>query len=276
MLIDTNKGLVHLELQHIDGKLRIQPLFSTANVPQWTVSRLMNTLADTIRTCIRSPYTNIEDSIRPIARDLDDLWAWNHTLPPTRDFCMHDYISERAQSYPDKTAIASWDGDLTYAEVDKYSTITAGRLISRGVKLHDFVPLCFEKSRWTIVAVLAVMKAGATLVMMDPSLPLARLQNMATQVNATTMLSSRQQIEFSKTILPGEPLIVEADAFATPETEPTPELAPVPPTALMYLIFTSGSTGTPKGVKISHQTYSSSALPRAEAVGYTETSRVLD
>ena len=276
MLIDTNKGLVHLELQHIDGKLRIQPLFSTANVPQWTVSRLMDTLADTIRTCIRSPHTNIEDSIRPTARDLDDLWAWNHTLPPTRDFCMHDYISERAQSYPDKTAIASWDGDLTYAEVDKYSTITAGRLISRGVKLHDFVPLCFEKSRWTIVAVLAVMKAGATLVMMDPSLPLARLQNMATQVNATTMLSSRQQIEFSKTILPGEPLIVEADAFATPDTEPTPELAPVPPTALMYLIFTSGSTGTPKGVKISHQTYSSSALPRAEAVGYTENSRVLD
>lgn len=210
-------------------------------------------------------------------RDLDDLWSWNHSLPPLREFCMHDYISERAQSYPDKIAIASWDGDLTYAEVDKYSTITAGRLVSRGVKLHDFVPLCFEKSRWTIVAVLAVMKAGATLVMMDPSLPLARLQNMATQVNATTMLSSRQQVEFSKTILPGEPLIVEADAFATSsEIETTPELARVPSTALMYLIFTSGSTGTPKGVKISHQTYASSALPRAEAVGYTENSRVLD
>ena len=220
---------------------------------------------------------SIEDSIRPTARDLDDLWHWNHSLPPTRDFCMHDYISERAQSYPDKVAIASWDGDLTYAEVDRYSTITAKRLINRGVKLHDFVPLCFEKSRWTIVAVLAVMKAGATLVMMDPSLPLARLQNMATQVNATTMLSSRQQIEFSKTILPGEPLIIEADAFAnSSETETMPALERVPPTALMYLIFTSGSTGTPKGVKISHQTYTSSALPRAEAVGYTEKSRVLD
>lgn len=237
----------------------------------------MNTLVDTIKTCIRTPYANFEDNIRPIARDLDDLWGWNHELPPLREFCMHDYISERAKSYPNKVAIASWDGDLTYAEVDRYSTITAGRLVNMGVKLHDFVPLCFEKSRWTIVAVLAVMKAGATLVMMDPSLPIARLQNMATQVNATTMLSSRQQIEFSKTILPGEPLIVEADAFATEtENEKLPELVRVPPTALMYLIFTSGSTGTPKGVKISHQTYTSSALPRAEAVGYTESSRVLD
>ena len=98
MLIDTNKGLVHLELQHVDGKLRIQPLFSTTNVPQWTVSRLMNTLVDTIRTCVKSPHMNVEDSIKPIARDLDDLWGWNHSLPPLREFCMHDYISERAQS----------------------------------------------------------------------------------------------------------------------------------------------------------------------------------
>jgi amino acid adenylation domain-containing protein len=261
----------------VDGKLCVNPLFSTNNVPQWTVSRLMNTLADTIKTCILTPHANIGNNIKLVSRDLDDLWGWNHSLPPTRDFCMHDYISERARSYPDKIAIASWDGDLTYAEVDKYSTITAGRLVNRGVKLHDFVPLCFEKSRWTIVAVLAVMKAGATLVMMDPSLPLARLQNMATQVNATTMLSSRQQNEFSRTILPGEPLVVEANAFAlSPETEDMPRLDRVPPTALMYLIFTSGSTGTPKGVKISHQTYSSSALPRAEAVGYTGNSRVLD
>jgi amino acid adenylation domain-containing protein len=237
----------------------------------------MNILVDTIRTCILAPHASIGDKIRLVSRDLDDLWEWNHSLPPTRDFCMHDYISERARSYPEKTAIASWDGDLTYAEVDKYSTITAGRLVDRGVRLHDFVPLCFEKSRWTIVAVLAVMKAGATLVMMDPSLPLARLQNMAKQVNATTMLSSRQQIDFSRTILPGEPLVVEADAFASSsEAEDMPRLDRVPPTALMYLIFTSGSTGTPKGVKISHQTYSSSALPRAEAVGYTENSRVLD
>jgi amino acid adenylation domain-containing protein len=241
------------------------------------VSRLINTLVDTIKTCILNPHASIGDGVRPIARDIDDIWGWNHSLPPTLDFCMHDYISERARSYPHKTAIASWDGDLTYAEVDEYSTITAGRLVRNGVKLHDFVPLCFEKSRWTIVAVLAVMKAGATLVMMDPSLPLARLQNMAAQVNATTMLSSRQQIEFSKTILQGDPLVVDAYAFAASvEVEQMPKLDRVPPTALMYLIFTSGSTGTPKGVKISHQTYTSSALPRAEAVGYTETSRVLD
>jgi amino acid adenylation domain-containing protein len=272
------KQLVHLELRRDGSRLRIQPLFSTDDVPEWTISRLMDTLVDTMRTCILYPHSSIAECIRPATRDLDDLWSWNHTLPPTLDYCMHDVISEQARSSPDKAAIASWDGELTYEQVDKYSTLTAGRLISRGVKLHDFVPLCFEKSRWTIVAVLAVMKAGGTLVMMDPSLPLARLQNMATQVNATTMLSSRQQKDFAKTILPdGNLLTVEADSFSSSfDLEATVQLEPVPPTALMYLIFTSGSTGTPKGVKISHRTYTSSAIPRAQAVGYTTKSRVLD
>lgn len=277
LIIPPNQ-LVHFELRQEDGKLCIQPLFSTDDVPEWTVSRLMDTLVDTVRICILSPHISIGECIRPATRDLDDLWGWNHSLPPTLDYCMHDVISEQARSSPEKVAIASWDGELTYGEVDRYSTLTAGQLVSKGVKVHDFVPLCFEKSRWTIVAVLAVMKAGGTLVMMDPSLPLARLQNMAAQVNATTMLSSRQQEGFSKTILPeGNLLIVEADSFSSShELEATIHLEPVPPTALMYLIFTSGSTGTPKGVKISHQTYTSSAIPRAQAVGYTTNSRVLD
>lgn len=238
----------------------------------------MDILVETINLCIRTPNASIEDCIRPTVRDLDDVWSWNHTLPPTQNFCMHDRISELARSHPNKVAISSWDGELTYGEVDEYSTITAHRLVNKGVKLNDFVPLCFEKSRWTIVAVLAVMKAGGTLVMMDPSLPLARLQNMAEQVNAKTILSSRQQVDFSKTILPdGNLLVIEADAFtSSSDVAENPELGTVPPTALMYLIFTSGSTGTPKGVKISHQTYTSSALPRAQAVGYTENSRVLD
>ncbi|EAQ85461.1 hypothetical protein CHGG_09475 [Chaetomium globosum CBS 148.51] len=120
------------------------------------------------------------------------------------------------------------------------------------------------------------------MVLMDPTLPLARLQNMAQQVGAKTILSSRKQHELSKLILPvGTFTVAEEETFTTlsnPEEPQVPEaeLPPVPPSTIMYIIFTSGSTGTPKGVKISHQTYTSSAIPRAKAVGYTESSRVLD
>lgn len=179
---------------------------------------------------------------------------------------------------PEKIAIDSWDGTLTYAQIDQYSTFVACSLKELGVKLHDILPVCFEKSRWTIVAVLAVMKVGATLLMTDPTLPLARLQNMAEQVNAKVIMTSRDQKQFSQSIVPnGNIMVVEKDVFGRlPSSYVGTKLDAVPPSALMYIIFTSGSTGTPKGVMLSHETYTSSAIPRAKAVGYTEESRVLD
>jgi amino acid adenylation domain-containing protein len=227
--------------------------------------------------CISTPEITILDSLRPTRGDLDEIWRYNNELPPTYDFCMHDMVSERAQQFPDKVAIDSWDGTLTFGQIDQYSTFMAQSLIAEGVRPHEIVPLCFEKSRWAIVAVMATMKAGATFAMMDPSLPLARLQNMAVQINAKVIVSSRIQHDFAKSIMPDAPhLVVEEKTFKQTLPGSLKKLPPVDPDTLMYIIFTSGSTGTPKGVTISHKTYTSSAIPRAKAVGYTEKSRVLD
>lgn len=244
----------------------------------FTVTRHADVLAETVKLCLSNTSASISDCLQPTARDLDDIWSWNRELPPIYDFCMHEMVSERAQATPDKEAICSWDGSLTYSQIDNYSTIVAHSLKSAGVQPHDVVPACFEKSRWTIVAVLAIMKAGATFALMDPTLPLARLQNMATQVGAKTMLSSRAQYSLSTAILPsGTHLIIEEATFASaPSPSSLPPLPPVDPSTLMYIIFTSGSTGTPKGVTISHRTYTSSAIPRATAVGYKDDWRVLD
>lgn len=214
----------------------------------------------------------------PTTHDLNEIWRWNHQLPPSYNFCTQELIAERARATPEKTAIDSWDGTLTYGQVDRYSTSLARTLKDMGVELNDFLPLCFEKSRWTIVAVLAAMKVGATFVMMDPSIPLARLQNMREQVGAKTIVTSQKQHDLSASIIPdGKLFVVEENAFTNVNNEEhLPELSTVPSDTLMYLIFTSGSTGTPKGVKVSHGTYTSSAIPRAKAVGYTEDSRVLD
>jgi len=243
----------------------------------FTIARYTRGLADTVKMYLAAPDATIQSLLVPTQHDLDQIWGWNHKLPPTYNQCMHEIIAERARQHPDKEAICSWDGSLTYGEIERYSTALAYRLRDElGVQLHDFVPLCFEKSRWTIVAVMAVMKAGACMVMMDPSLPLARLQNMGQQVGAKVMVSSLSQQDLARSILPnGKQIVVEPSIFENSPDEKEP-LAPVPPDALMYIIFTSGSTGTPKGVKISHCTYTSSAYPRAKAVGYADDWRVLD
>lgn len=270
--------MLHVEVRFSENYLQVRPLYRSKNMLQYTVMRYIETFVDMVRLCMSTPEAAVEDCLRPTENDLDQIWGWNHTLPPSYDLCMHDIVSKQAQMTPDKIGISSWDGDLTYAQIERYSTLLAHKLRDMGVKLSDFIPFCSEKSCWTIVGVLAVMKIGATFVLMDPTLPLARLQNMAEQVGAKTILTSRKQHRLAGSILPlGNSIVVEADSF-TPNhaTEALPTLATVPSSAIMYIIFTSGSTGTPKGVMISHKTYTSSAIPRAEAVGYNEDSRVLD
>ncbi|PLN84696.1 nonribosomal peptide synthase SidD [Aspergillus taichungensis] len=274
-------SIVYVEVSLQNQTLEVRPARMSDNILPFTVTRHIETLAHIVQTGLSNPNTTIQSFLYTIPYDLDNIWRWNHTLPPTYNFCMHDMVAERACRSPTKVAICSWDGDLTYAQVDQYSTQVACTLQQRfGVRQGDIVPVCFEKSRWTVVAVLAVMKAGATFVMMDPSLPLGRLQNMAVQVDATTIITSRHQHGLSVEILPsGNYFVVEADVFAATAiltTAPQADLQPVAPSTLMYIIFTSGSTGTPKGVTVSHRTYTSSAVPRAQAVGYSETSRVLD
>ncbi|KAJ9630494.1 Nonribosomal peptide synthetase 4 [Taxawa tesnikishii (nom. ined.)] len=273
-----DEEMLHLEVSFGNDRLDIRPVYHTGGMLQHEVIRHIETLVDTVRLCVSNPNALIEECLRPTAWDLDEIWRWNHQLPPSYDFCMHDMVSERAQQIPDKVAISSWDGDLTYAQIEQYSTNVARSFKDLGVELHDVLPVCFEKSRWTIVAVLAVMKAGATLALMDPTLPLARLQNMAEQVGAKMMVTSRNQHDLSALILPnGKQFVVEEETITPSSSSPTiTRLPTVPTSALMYMIFTSGSTGTPKGVTISHGTYTSSAIPRARAVGYSENSRVLD
>lgn len=269
--------MVHLDLQLSDGRLAIRDVWTSERALPHTVLRYTETLAETVQSYICNPEAILAKCLRPGTFDLDWIWTWNNELPPLLETCMHDIIANRAAEHSEKVAIDAWDGPLTYGQVEQYSTQLALSLKDSGVQHHDIIPVCFEKSRWTVVAVLAVMKVGATIMMADPSLPLARLQNMTRQVSANAIISSCAQKHLAASILPdGKHHIVEAEVFTTANVKPLHALPPVPSTALMYVIFTSGSTGTPKGVKISHQTYTSSAFPRAKAVGYTEESRVLD
>ncbi|PGH13036.1 hypothetical protein AJ79_03873 [Helicocarpus griseus UAMH5409] len=233
---------------------------------------------DILNSTLENPDQTVAQAARIGKHELQQLWKWNATVPPAIDDCIHDIFMRKAQAAPNRLAVVSWDGELSYGEVDRFSTQLAMRLIETGVKVGQAVPLCFEKSMWTVVAVLAVMKAGGALALTDPSQPEARLQTIATEVGAELMLTSKMQEELGRRILPGKTvLVISHDTFQDIPTPPsTASLPSVPGSSTLYIIFTSGSTGKPKGVVISHTNYTSGALPRAEAVGYGPHSRVLD
>lgn len=211
--------------------------------------------------------------------DTSVIWRWNKTLPPATEVCIQDLILEQVQKHPGKQAICSWDGNLSYEELDSHSTLLAKHLVAIGLLVGDIIPLCFEKSKWTTVAVLAVMKAGGAFVLMDPSQPLQRRQTMAEQVNARFILTSESIGPLGLAIAPEAKQVIVANSLISSLTESGLSYINLPfvsPDSILYIIFTSGSTGKPKGVIISHTTYTTSALTRSTDIGYTDVSRVLD
>lgn len=192
---------------------------------------------------------------------------------------MHDLIAETAKLRPVHTAVQSWDGTFTYSDVERLSTQLALHLQSLGVEIGARIPLCFEKSRWAVIALLGVMKAGGTVSLTDPSQPEARLRTIVDQTRATLVVTSEKQRDLGQRICDrGRVIAISQDFFDALEAKDLASftLPRVPAKSPMYIIFTSGSTGKPKGVILSHENYTSGALPRAEAVGYKSTSRVFD
>jgi fusarinine C synthase len=211
-------------------------------------------------------------------RDAAQIWTWNHEVPPTIERCMHEIIRDRVRVDADRVAVKSWDGVFTYGQIDQLSDKLALHLRELGLPTGSIVPLCFEKSKWTLVAVLAVMKAGGCFALTDPSQPEARLQTIVEQTDALIFITSQQQSELGARIAPqSQVVVVSESAFTSITTAQLSERLPdVAASSPMYVIFTSGSTGKPKGVMISHANYTSGAVPRADAVGYRSHSRVFD
>lgn len=243
----------------------------------------LEALVEILGVITKTPEKPIAVLFDPFGCDSDQIWQWNAELPPTIDRCIHDIISEQAGTRPEKVAVSSWDGRFTYAEVESMSTRLALYLVAQGIVVGTIVPLCFEKSRWTIVALLAVIKAGGGFALTDPtSQPEARLKAMVEQTGGSLIVASQGQSDLAQQIVPkdGQVVTVSDELFTTLSNgiEGTSASLPLIPTLTtpLYIQFTSGSTGRPKGVVVSHSNYTSGAIPRAAVVGYTSTSRVFE
>ncbi|KAG6091952.1 NRPS protein [Claviceps sp. LM220 group G6] len=275
-------GNVQLKTVVRDGRLWVQPMWREPLGGAYLAQHFTLAFVEVLTGIFADLSAPISTVLELGNVDNSVLWNWNKSLPPATEICIQDLISNQASKHPTKQAICSWDGDFSYEEVEKFSTLLATHLVDVGVMVGDIVPLCFEKSKWTTVAVLGVMKAGAAFVLMDPSQPLQRRQLMAEQVKAKFIVTSDANGPSGPLIAPEAQTIVVSDGTMQSMTakyyhaSSAIKLPFVSPDSTLYIIFTSGSTGKPKGVIISHSVYTSSALARSTEIGYTDCSRVLD
>ncbi|CZR49598.1 uncharacterized protein FPRO_15956 [Fusarium proliferatum ET1] len=102
------------------------------------------------------------------AHHIDQLKSWVNRLPPIVDRRVHDLFEDVVRSTPIAPAIHAWDGDLTYAELDRDSSRLAGLHLRQSAKPDTFIAVCFEKSAWAAIAYLTIIKAGTALMQKRP------------------------------------------------------------------------------------------------------------
>lgn len=226
-----------------------------------------------VNEIIHRPHADVGQLKRVSKQDELQIATWNKLLPDRLDRCVHHLIQERCQAQPHRPAICAWDGDFSYKEVDELSTSLSLYLADIGVGPEVLIPVCIEKSKWTTIAMLAIIKAGGAFVLLDASYPIQRLQAMCHQVSAPMVLTSKLNAAIAGE-LAQQLVVIDADQSIW-HTGRTRELPSVTPDNTVYVAFTSGSTGAPKGAVIKHGGLCTGATVFTGPYNLTSKSRVL-
>ncbi|SQB47407.1 Linear gramicidin synthase subunit D [Chryseobacterium jejuense] len=178
---------------------------------------------------------------------------WNATQEDyPSEMTIHKVFEYQAEKNPDTIALVYNDVKLSYRELNERANRLANHLIHQyQLKPDDLVPLCLERSENMLIAILAVLKAGAAYVPMDPSYPVDRIGHILEDTQAKLVIAQESTVEKLQNI---EVISLdEVTLKATLETEVTNNpVTEVHSRNLAYVIYTSGTTGLPKGVMIEH------------------------
>lgn len=188
------------------------------------------------------------------------------------DVNLVNLFGKTAVGYADKAAISFGKQKFTYTEVDKQVNKLADFLTQREIGEGDIVAILIDRSVEMVIAMLAVLKAGAAYLPLDPNYPTERVSFMLEDSGAKLLLAS--QAYQGKHQTAADEVIVEElwPQLATYSTYPAKKIKG---DALACIIYTSGSTGKPKGVKITHRNLVNFLLSMQKEPGLTPDDRLL-
>jgi amino acid adenylation domain-containing protein len=254
--------------------MRASMTYRESRISADLANQLADYFAHFIAAILQSPHGTVKELVGLTSRDQHRLLQWNGPISPPPAECIHELIAQQAANQPSNLAVSSWDGNWTYEELDRAAVRLAASLVAHGVKPSQYVPICSEKSPWAIVAVLAVMKAGATFVPLDPSHPFPRLRALCESVHATHVVSSATQASLCLK-LAEKIIIIAGETSGQTTSDLLFQSVVVDPEQPAYILFTSGTTGTPKGVMVPHSSYTAAAREQIRAFSLDPGSRVL-
>ncbi|MEU0124014.1 amino acid adenylation domain-containing protein, partial [Streptomyces albidoflavus] len=166
---------------------------------------------------------------------------------------VHTFFEEQARNRPDRTALVLGEQRLTFAGLDARANALAAELVRRGVRPEQRVAVLLERSVESVVALLAVLKAGAVYVPLDTGHPADRVAYILADAAPWLLLTSSDVDPSLYAAQPAESVLLLDRSAAAPSGAPGRTAVVPRPAHLAYLLYTSGSTGRPKGVAVEHR-----------------------
>ncbi len=231
-------------------------LYDPGRFEDAAIARLLEHMELLLTAFVQQPQATLAELPRLTAAEVQRLTLVQGTdyrrdgRPPIDHLPIHHLIEDQVGKTPDAPAVVFEGQTLTYTELNQRVNQLAHYLRSQGVGPGGRVALCLNRSLEMIVGILAVLKAGAAYVPLDPTYPLARLDYCLGDTQPQLLLT-QGAVSLPNAHLPRLYL-----------DEPAPELKQQPSTNptylascedLAYIIYTSGSSGQPKGVMVSHR-----------------------
>ncbi|TYS22448.1 nonribosomal peptide synthetase DhbF [Bacillus subtilis] len=185
---------------------------------------------------------------------------WQNVSEKIPHACLPEQFEKQASLSPDAIAVVYEDQSLSYAELNEKANRLARMLISEGVGPEQFVALALPRSLEMAVGLLAVLKAGAAYLPLDPDYPADRIAFMLEDAEPAFIMTNTKAAEHippaenvPKIVLDDPKLSEKLNTYPAENPNNADRIQPLSPLNTAYVIYTSGSTGVPKGVMIPHQ-----------------------
>ena len=215
--------------------------------------RLVEHLRTLLVASIQAPDRPMSELPLLSSAETADLLKSAHgpELPASADngSCLLEFERHAAAS-PGSVAVAFGSAELSYEALNHGANQLANKLRALGARRGRRVAICLERSPEMVIAVLAVLKAGAAYVPLDPAYPQARLGLMLADADPVVLVTTQR----IGTLLPAHaarPLYIDQQPEQSAVEADTSRTA-VSASDVAYVIYTSGSTGKPKGVEVTH------------------------
>jgi len=232
--------------------------FNADTFDEATARHFLERLEHVLRQAVSRPDQTLDAFDLATPDEAVRIAQWNDTAAPfDLDTTVAARLAAAAATHAHAVAITQPDfGSISFAELDGRANQLAHLLRERGIGRGALVGLCIERGIEMVVGQLAILKAGAAYVPLDPAYPSDRLAYMAEDAKLgllVTEASLVHAIDWPRS----NSVLVDVD-LALIGAQPATPLASDPardarPSDAAYVIYTSGSTGKPKGVVVQHR-----------------------